>query len=135
MGKEWLYNWGGGRGGGGSGGGGSSSGSRSRKRGVNKTFSCSSEADSGIVVSNSTPSGCINAVIQLFDFHPFHFSSNLHHQSHDHTTFLPHEPTTNVPLKGLPSSSLQHTHTHTLFYMHYTYTHGVSHNACIIKCF
>ncbi|KAL1822795.1 hypothetical protein ACET3Z_009573 [Daucus carota] len=100
MGKEWLYPWGGGRGGSGSG----SSSGRSRRRG-----------DSGSVVSNSTssssstPSGCINAVIHLFDFHPFHFSSHLHHQSHDDSTsFMPDENNTSVPLKGseAPRNSL-----------------------------
>lgn len=112
MGKDWLYHWGSGRGGSGSSSS-SSGGGRSRKRGVNNTFSCSSGGDSGSVVSNSTsststPSGCINAVIQLFDFHPFHFSSNFHHQPHDHTTFLPHESTTDVPVKGAeaPRNSL-----------------------------
>lgn len=105
MGKEWLYPWGGGRGGSGSG----SSSGRSRRRG-----------DSGSVVSNSTssssstPSGCINAVIHLFDFHPFHFSSHLHHQSHDDSTsFMPDENNTSVPLKGPKSSPIEPTHRHT----------------------
>lgn len=123
MGKEWLYNWGGGRGDSG----------RSRKKGGNSTFSCSSGGDSGSVVSNSTtstPSGCINAVIQLFDFHPFHFSSHLHHQSHDHTTFLPHDSTADVPVKGLPLSTPFNTHTHT----HYAHT-WVCLNKCNINCF
>lgn len=128
MGKDWLYNWGGVRGGSGSS---SNSGGSKKKRG-NNTFSCSSGGDSGSVVSNSTttsststPSGCINAVIQLFDFHPFHFSTHLHHQSHDHTTFLPHESTTDVPVKGLPSSPPStHTHTHSFTYI--MLTHGVS---------
>ncbi|KAL8126208.1 hypothetical protein AgCh_013483 [Apium graveolens] len=106
MGKDWLSNWVGGRGG----SGGSSSSGRSRKKGGNNTFYCSSGGDSGSVVSNgttttsstSTPPGCINAVIQLFDFHPFHFSSHLHHHSHDH------DSTTDVPVKGAeaPRNSL-----------------------------
>ncbi|KAK1392807.1 hypothetical protein POM88_011863 [Heracleum sosnowskyi] len=111
MGKDWLSHWSGVRGGSsGSGSSSSSSSSRSRKKRGNNTFSCSSGGDSGSVVSysTSTPSGCINAVIQLFDFHPFHFSSHLRPQSPDHTTFLPHESTTNVPVKGAeaPRNSL-----------------------------
>ncbi|CAK9135213.1 unnamed protein product [Ilex paraguariensis] len=86
MGKEWLY-WGG--------GGGSS---RSTKR----VRSGGGERDSS---SSSTSSGCMSAVLHLFDLHHFQFA--LHQQPSFHSdSVLPEEPTV---LKGVeaPRNSLE----------------------------
>ncbi|XP_059629394.1 uncharacterized protein LOC132271905 [Cornus florida] len=90
MGREWLY-W----------GGGSGSGRSTKKgRGVERESSSSS--------TTTTPSGCMSAVLQLFDFHLFHQFA-LHQQqppSFKPDSFLPDEPTI---LKGVeaPRNSLE----------------------------
>ncbi|KAK2994280.1 hypothetical protein RJ640_022933 [Escallonia rubra] len=85
MGKEWLY-WGG------SGGGGSTKRSGRSPGGGER---------------DNIPSGCMNAVFQLFDLHHFRFDT-LHHPtpSFKPDSFFPDEP---IPLKGLeaPRNSLE----------------------------
>ncbi|TKY45093.1 hypothetical protein E2542_SST31379 [Spatholobus suberectus] len=52
---------------------------RSSKRGVGGSAEAETQA----------PSGCMCAVFQFFDFHPFHFPNINHHHHHQQTSFKP----------------------------------------------